>query len=80
MLSSVLRSKRAIIVNIHIMRAFVCLRAILSSHRELARKFNELENRVSAHDDEIKALFDAIRQLMKVPDKKTRQIGFRKEN
>ena len=80
MLSSVLRSKRAIIVNIHIMRAFVRLREILSSHRELARKFNELENKVSAHDDEIKALFDVIRQLMRVPDKTKRQIGFRKEN
>ncbi len=78
MLSSVLKSRNAIIVNIHIMRAFVRIREILSSHRELGRKINELESKITIHDREIRSLFDAIRQLMSHPEKPKRQIGFRK--
>ncbi len=77
MLSSVLNSERAILVNIAIMRAFVKLSQILSTHKELAYKLSELEKRIEKHDEEIKAIFDAIRQLMKpLPEKPKRQIGF----
>ena len=76
MLSSVLRSDRAVKVNIAIMRAFVKLRETLETNRELARKFAELEQRVGKHDDEIAAIIDAIRQLMAPPEKPRREIGF----
>ena len=76
MLSSVLRSERAVKVNIAIMRAFVKLRETLETNRELARKFSELESRVGKHDDEIAAIIDAIRQLMARPVKPRREIGF----
>jgi len=75
MLSSVLRSKRAINVNIEIMRAFVRLRRMLASHAELARKLEALEKK---YDTQFKVVFDAIRQLMAPPEpKKRRPIGFR---
>ncbi len=76
MLSSVLRSERAVKVNIAIMRAFVKLRAALETNRELAKKFAELEQRVGAHDSAIAAIIDAIRQLMAPPPKRAREIGF----
>jgi hypothetical protein len=76
MLSSVLNSKRAVKVNIAIMRAFVKLRWALETNRELAKKFSELERRVDKHDDEIAAILEAIRQLMTPPEKPRRQIGF----
>jgi len=76
MLSSVLNSERAIKVNIAIMRAFVKLRQILETNRELAKKFSELERRVGKHDEEIDAIFEAIRQLMAPPDRPRREIGF----
>ena len=75
MLSSVLRSPRAIQVNIEIMRAFVRLRQMLASHAELARKLDALEQK---YDVQFKAVFDAIRQLMVPPEPKRRPIGFRK--
>ena len=77
MLSSVLRSRRAIQVNIAIMRAFVKLREILSAHKELAQKLNELEQKIERHDEEITAIFEAIRQLMApAPAQPRRKIGF----
>jgi phage regulator Rha-like protein len=76
MLSSILNSDRAIEVNIEIMRAFVRLRRILSSHKELARKLEDLERRIGAHDQQIQAVFQAIRQLMAPPATKKRKIGF----
>ncbi|MDQ6913798.1 MAG: ORF6N domain-containing protein [Verrucomicrobiota bacterium] len=76
MLSGILRSKRAVRVNIAIMRAFVKLRAVLETNRELARKFTELEQRVGRHDEEIGTILEAIRQLMAPPGKKEREIGF----
>lgn len=76
MLSSVLKSDRAVKVNIAIMRAFVKLRQTIESNRELARKFSQLEQRVGKHDDEIAAILDAIRQLMAPPEKPRREIGF----
>ena len=62
-------------VNIEVMRAFVRLRQILSSHKELARKVEGLEHRIGAHDQQIQAVFQAIRQLMTPPAPKERKIG-----
>ena len=74
MLSSVLRSKRAITVNIEIMRAFVKLRQILASNAELSRRFDELE---SKYDKQFRVVFDAIRRLMATPARDRKEIGFR---
>lgn len=76
MLSSVLRSKRAIRVNIEIMRAFVHLRRMLASHVELARKLDALEKK---YDAQFKVVFDAIRELMAPPEAKRRRIDFQAE-
>jgi len=76
MLSSVLHSKKAVQVNIIIMRAFVKLRQILSTHKELAHKLDQLEGRIEKHDGEICAIFEAIRQLMTPPETPKRRIGF----
>ncbi|MBI5477052.1 MAG: ORF6N domain-containing protein [Ignavibacteriales bacterium] len=76
MLSSVLHSDRAIDVNIAIMRAFVKLRQILATHKDLAHKLEELERKFETHDIQIKSVFEAIRQLMTPPEKPKRRIGF----
>jgi hypothetical protein len=73
MLSSVLRSKRAVQVNIEIMRTFVRLRQILASNAQLARKLEALEKK---YDAQFKVVFDAIRELMKPPEPSKRTIGF----
>jgi len=73
MLSSVLNSKRAVHVNIAIMRAFVKLREMLASHKDLARKLEQMEKK---YDAQFKVVFDAIRQLMTPPETKKRKIGF----
>jgi len=73
MLSSVLKSPRAIVVNIEIMRAFGRLRQILSSHKDLTCKIEELEKK---YDHQFKVVFDAIRQLMTPPASDKRKIGF----
>jgi hypothetical protein len=76
MLSSVLRSKRAVAVNIEIMRTFVRLREMLASNRELAQKLSELERHLASHDKQIQAIFEAIRQLISPGKTSRRQIGF----
>jgi hypothetical protein len=73
MLSSVLRSKRAVAVNIEIMRAFVRLREMLTTHKDLANKLETLERK---YDAQFKVVFDAIRQLMIPPEPNKRKIGF----
>jgi len=73
MLSSVLRSKRAVQVNIEIMRAFVRLREMIASNKELAKRLDELEKR---YDSQFKVVFDAIRELMTPPPAPHRRIGF----
>ena len=74
MLSSVLRSPRAVLVNIAIMRTFVLLRRMLSSHEDLSRKLAALENK---YDAQFKSVFDAIRELMReTPARKRPEIGF----
>lgn len=80
MLSSVLNSKRAVHVNMQIMRAFVALREILATHKDLARKLEEMEKK---YDQQFKIVFEAIRQLITAPgsvqEKPKRQIGFKVE-
>ena len=74
MLSSVLNSERAILVNIEIMRAFVKLRQMLASNAELSRRLDELE---SKYDKQFRVVFDAIRRLMATPARGRKEIGFR---
>jgi hypothetical protein len=76
MLSSVLNSERAIEVNIAIMRVFVRLREMMATHKELAFKLVELEERLEGHDEQIQNIFEAIRQLMTPPDPPRKKIGF----
>jgi ORF6N domain len=73
MLSSVLRSKRAVLVNVQIMRTFVRLRQLLSSHAELQRQLDQLEKK---YDRRFKVVFEAIRELMEPPEKPGNRIGF----
>jgi hypothetical protein len=73
MLSSVLNSRRAVQVNIEIMRAFVRLREIMATHKDLVRRLNEMEKK---YDAQFRVVFDAIRELMAPPDPKKRKIGF----
>jgi hypothetical protein len=76
MLSSVLRSKRAIAANVQIMRAFVRMRELLSSNRELAEKLDQLERKLQSHDETIVSILKAIRELMRQPHPSSRLIGF----
>jgi hypothetical protein len=73
MLSSVLKSERAVQVNVEIMRAFVRLRGLASHNHELARRLDDLESR---YDRQFKVVFDAIRELMAPPPAPKRGIGF----
>jgi len=77
MLSSVLRSKRAIEVNIHIMRAFVKVREMVITHKDLSMRLNEMEKN---YDSQFKMVFDAIRALVSQPEPKEKKIGFIKED
>lgn len=76
MLSSVLNSERAIEVNIAIMRVFVRLRDMMATHKELALKLRELEGRIQDHDEQIVAIFEAIRQRITPPERERKKIGF----
>jgi hypothetical protein len=76
MLASVLNSPKAIEVSLLVVRAFVRLREILSTHKELAQKLRELELIVESHSGQIIALFEAIIRLIQPPDKPKRRIGF----
>jgi len=76
MLSSVLKSRRAIQVNIAIMRSFVKIREMLSAHKDLARKLEEMEKK---YDSQFRVVFDAIRELMRPPEPVKLKIGFGRE-
>lgn len=80
MLSSVLRSKRAVAVNIAIMRAFVELRRVAASYTVIARRLEDLERDTKAklgqHDKQLDAIFQALRQLISPPPRPKRRIGF----
>jgi hypothetical protein len=72
MAANVLNSQRAIVASVHVVRAFVRLRALIASNKDLARRLDELEK---MYDSQFKVVFDAIRQLMAPPPKRKR-IGF----
>ena len=76
MLSSVLNSECAIEVNIAIMRVFIRIREVVSTHKKLEVKLKELERRIESHDESIQTIFEAIRQLMTPPEKPRKKIGF----
>ena len=76
MAASVLNSPRAVEVSVYVVRAFVKLRELLASNKQLAKKLDELERKLSAHDKAIVQLVEAIRQLMTPPETKKRPIGF----
>jgi phage regulator Rha-like protein len=76
MLASVLRSERAIKMSIIIVKTFVRLREIISVHKGLAYKLKELERKIEKHDADIRDIFEAIRQLMRVPDEYRKITGF----
>ena len=79
MLASVLNSQRAVEVSVFVVRAFVKLRERLSAHRKVAEKLMELERKIESHDEQIRSLFDAIRELMVPPEPARRRIGFHGE-
>lgn len=82
MLSGILKSKRAIHVNIAIMRVFVKIRYVLSTHKELVYKLRELEQKLSKHDTEIQTIFNVIKKLMSptpITQKPKSKIGFLKD-
>jgi hypothetical protein len=79
MAASVLNSPKAVEMSIQVVRAFVRLRQILASNRQLAAKLNQLERKIAAHDTNLVALFQAVRSLMAVPGKPKRRIGFTRE-
>jgi hypothetical protein len=76
MLGNVLKSSRAVEVSLNVVRAFVQLREMLSTHKELALKLEELERKTSSHDQAIAGIIDAIRSLMKSPTESSNPIGF----
>lgn len=76
MLSSILRSERAILVNIAIMRAFVQMRDLLGAHHDFEKRLGELERRLENHDVEIEAVFKAIRELVWPRPDRGARIGF----
>jgi len=76
MAANVLNSQRAVQMSVFVVRAFVQLRQIIVTHKDLEAKLNELERKFASHDEHIQTLFRAIRQLMAPQDKKQRRIGF----
>ncbi len=77
MAANILRSEQAVQISVFVVRAFVRLRQLLGTHKELAEKLAELERKVQSHDEHIRSLFDAIHQLMAPPEVPRRRIGFR---
>lgn len=77
MLSGVLRSDRAIAVNIEIMRTFVELRRVASSYAAIEKRLEEIERELSGHDEQLTEIFAALRQLISPPDRPKRPVGFR---
>ena len=73
MAATVLNSKQAVAMSVHVVRAFVKLRELLATHKDLARKIEEMEKK---YDSQFRVVFDAIRQLMTPPETKKRKIGF----
>jgi phage-related minor tail protein len=76
MLSSILKSKKAVAVNIAIIRTFVHLRQLLAIHKYLADKLKEIEKLVQSHNGQIKSIFEVLKSLTALPEKPPRKIGF----
>ena len=76
MAANFLNSKQAVLMSVYVVRAFIRLRQLTGSHKELARKIADLENK---YDSQFKTVFDAIRALMVPPENKKRKIGFNRE-
>jgi len=76
MAANVINSPLAIQMSVFVVRAFIRLREMVSTHRELSRRLAELEKRIASHDESIRTLFQAIRQLMASPEKQPKKIGF----
>ena len=76
MVATVLNTQRAVEISLYVVRAFVKLRELLASNKELAAKLNELERKLESHDQAIAGLINAIRELMRAPETKQRPIGF----
>lgn len=79
MAATVLNSPRAVAMSVYVVRAFVRLRQTLSLHKDLAHQLAELEHKIEGHDESIRTLFEAIRQLMMPPEPPRKQIGFHVE-
>lgn len=76
MVATVLNTQRAIEASIFVVRAFITLREMVATHKELAHKLSELEYHLKDHDQQIQAIFEAVRQLMLPPERSKRRIGF----
>jgi hypothetical protein len=76
MLASVLNSQRAVEASIYVVRAFIKMRELLLTHKELAIRLGELELKIETHDEQITAIFEAINQLLTPPETHKRKIGF----
>jgi hypothetical protein len=80
MLSCILNSERAIAVNIQIIRIFARLRAMVLTHKDILLKLEQLERKVTAHDEDIKMIFDALKQLLNPPQEPRPKIGFKRKD
>ena len=80
MISSVLNSKQAIQVNIHIIRVFTKMRELILTHKDLLLKMEQLENRVSDHDGKISLVLGYLKRFIDVQEKPTKKIGFKRKN
>jgi len=76
MVANVLRSKRAVDMSVFVVRAFIRLRGMVSTHRELSRRLAELEKRLESHDEQIQLILRVIKQLMAAPERPPKKIGF----
>jgi hypothetical protein len=76
MAANVLNSTQAVEMSVVVVRAFVRMRHMLATHKELTGRLSELERKIGTHDEQIQVIFDAIRELMAPPTQKRRKIGF----
>ena len=78
MLANVLRSKTAMQVSVRIIEIFVKMREMLSTHKDVLLKLEQLERKVTGHDDEIQVIFEYLKQLLDPPQEPRPRIGFRR--
>jgi hypothetical protein len=78
MLSSVLSSERAVSVNIQIMRIYTRMREMLLTHKDILLQLEKIENKMMGHDEDIKLIFDCVKQLIHPPQDPRPRIGFRR--